>query len=153
LQASLPSFNIYPAAVATTYVFSGAKGSVGIDDVFAKEMEDVIVDFGGKGVPVRHWRVVLKDVRGRWTQRVSCSSANLLNQTSVRASSRRQSHWIVGVTLGSIQWTGVSINAGTESLELFPSRCALIARRKCGKGGQKRTGFYFQERTRSATNM
>ena len=80
MQASLPSFNIYPADVATTYVLSGAKGSVGIDNIFAKEVEDVIVDFGGKGVPVRHWRVGLNDVRARWTQLVSCSSANVINR-------------------------------------------------------------------------
>jgi len=31
--------------------------SVLVDDVFAKEAEDVIVDFGGKAVPIRHLRV------------------------------------------------------------------------------------------------
>jgi hypothetical protein len=75
--------------VAATNFLSGAKRSVGIDDVFANELEDVIVDFRGKAVPVRHWRVMRKDVRGRWIQRVSCSSANLINQTNVRDSSCR----------------------------------------------------------------
>ena len=36
--------------------------SVLVDDVFAKEAEDVMVDFGGKGVPTRHLRVS-KNVR------------------------------------------------------------------------------------------
>jgi len=121
--------------VATTYVLSGAKRSVGIDDVFANEVEDVIVDFGGKGVPVRHWRVVLKQRAGSLD---SCSFANLNNhwQSSVRASSRRQSRWTVYVTSSSIQWTRVSLNAVTESLGLFASRRALIAR-KSEKGAEK----------------
>jgi hypothetical protein len=37
-------------------VWLGPKGSVFVDDVFAKEAEDVIVDFGGDGVPTQHLR-------------------------------------------------------------------------------------------------
>jgi len=142
LQASLTTYP-YPVTVATTHVLSGAKRTVGIDDVFANELEDVIVDFRGKGVPVRHWRVVLKDVRGRWTQRVSCSSASLINQTNVRDSSCRQSHWMVDVTLGGIQWTRFSLNAYIESLGLFASWRALIIR-KSEKGAEEGHFLFFR---------
>jgi hypothetical protein len=38
-------------------VWLGPKGSVFVDNVFAKEAQDVMVDFGGKRVPTRHLRV------------------------------------------------------------------------------------------------
>ena len=57
-------------------VWVGPKGSVFVDNVFAKEAQDVIMDFGGKGVPTRHHLLVLSK---RVTDRLVDFRARLLN--------------------------------------------------------------------------
>jgi len=101
------------------YVLSGAKGSVGIDNVFAKEAEDVIVDFGWEVIPVRHEPLSLKD------SSVSRSFPNLINQTF--------GFYPSSATLGDgynivyYSMDGHFHHVATASLGLLTSRCGLIA--------------------------
>jgi hypothetical protein len=61
-------------------VWFGPTASVFVDYVLAKEAEDVMVDFGGKGVPTRHHLLV-------WSKRVTDRLVDFRGRSSCQYSS------------------------------------------------------------------